>query len=87
MLDEIMPAIQTSSTIKQKKHEEEWYCNYCSRATAEQTSDTETGKFIELNNSFPNGYTKTVGMDESWPQNEIVLERILRMLCREYCLW
>ena len=63
-----------------------WYCDDCSRATAEGTVDTSTGKFVELAVSCPNGSIETLEVDESWPQSEIGLEGILPMLCREHCL-
>ena len=69
------------------KNEKWWYCDDCSRASAEGTLDTATGKFIELNISCPNGSTETVDVDPSWPQDEIGLEGILPNLCREHCLW
>jgi hypothetical protein len=69
------------------KNEKWWYCDECSRASAEGTVDTSTGKFIQLSISCPNGSTETVGVDDLWPQDELGLQEILPMLCREHCIW
>ncbi|KAL7548352.1 hypothetical protein ACHAWF_011640 [Thalassiosira exigua] len=68
------------------KHEKWWYCDQCSRASAEGTFNTVTGEFISLNVRCPGGTTETVDVDESWPQDEIGLEGMLPVLCRDFCL-
>lgn len=68
------------------KNDKWWYCDDCSRTTAEGTIDTSTGKFLELALTCPAGDVETVAVDESWPQDELGLEGILPMLCREHCL-
>lgn len=69
------------------KHEKWWYCDDCSRASADGTLDTATGKFVELNINCPSGTIETVNVTESGPHDEAGLEAILPMLCREHCLW
>ena len=62
-----------------------WYCDDCARATA--TGTMENGIFTSLNVTCPNGMHEVLKVDESWPQEELGLEGMLPMLCREHCLW
>lgn len=62
-----------------------WYCDDCARATA--TGTLENGIFASLNVTCPNGKHEVLQVDESWPQDELGLEGMLPMLCREHCLW
>jgi hypothetical protein len=62
-----------------------WYCDDCARATA--TGTLENGIFASLNVTCPNGMHEVLQVDESWPQDELGLEGMLPMLCREHCLW
>ena len=68
-----------------EKDEKWWYCDDCSSASAEGTLDTATGDFVELKISCPSGDTAIVGVDDSWPQDEVGLEEMLPTLCREHC--
>ncbi|KAL9184557.1 hypothetical protein ACHAXT_012527 [Thalassiosira profunda] len=68
-------------------NEKWWYCDDCSRASAEGTLDTESGMFTSLNLRCPNGPMQTVDVEEAWPQDEVGLEGILPELCREHCLF
>eukprot|EP00986_Skeletonema_menzelii_P011011 scaffold5539_cov81-Skeletonema_menzelii.AAC.3 len=62
-----------------------WYCDDCARATA--TGTMENGIFSSLNVTCPNGMHEVLKVEESWPQDELGLEGLLPMLCREHCLW
>eukprot|EP00985_Skeletonema_marinoi_P010439 scaffold4904_cov77-Skeletonema_marinoi.AAC.5 len=62
-----------------------WYCDDCARATA--TGTMENGVFASLNVTCPNGMHEVLKVEESWPQDELGLEGMLPMLCREHCLW
>ena len=62
-----------------------WYCDDCARATA--TGTMEDGVFSSLNITCPNGMHELLQVEDSWPQDEIGLEGLLPMLCREHCLW
>lgn len=62
-----------------------WYCDDCARTTA--TGTMENGIFSSLNVTCPNGKHEVLMVAESWPQDELGLEGMLPMLCREHCLW
>ena len=62
-----------------------WYCDDCSQTTAEGTLNTVTGEFIEMDLTCPDESVVNVKVDESWPQDELGLEAMLPMLCRERC--
>ena len=67
------------------KNNKWWYCDDCARATA--TGTMENGIFSSLNVTCPNGVHEVLEVEESWPQDELGLEGLLPMLCREHCLW
>ncbi|KAL3794372.1 hypothetical protein HJC23_012909 [Cyclotella cryptica] len=67
------------------KNDKWWYCDECSQATAEGTLNTATGKFIEMDLTCPDETIVNVKLDETWPQDEVGLEAMLPMLCRERC--
>ena len=67
------------------KNNKWWYCDDCARATA--TGTMENGIFSSLNVTCPNGVHEVLKVEESWPQDELGLEGLLPMLCREHCLW
>jgi hypothetical protein len=65
-----------------------WHCDDCGSATANRMVDTATGKIVGLNLNCSDGTAQSVGMDDSLANaDEVGLEAMLPMLCREYCIW